>query len=279
MRMSLGGQPKPLFMSALDQVTELLQRCGSNEGVMPPTQLYNEGWMLRLTLNWFDRHRDLEHALAFREGSVWYSEALLGSRFFGETRGDSRAEGWTNADGVIGHFRLRPGGRGDIELLPDARQLIVLEAKLGSGLSGGVKNARRFNQAARNVACIAHHLEKARRPPEALESLAFYLVAPESRINQGLFKEFLELDGPNGIRACVAERVRSFAPKHDEWHADYFERTLVRAAICPITWESIISYIRRVDAGDAASLQMFYDRCRQFNRVDLNLVGDLLTVG
>src|SRR5207247_6976958 len=103
-------------MSAFDQVDHLLARCGTDRTVLPATALYNEGWMLRLVLHWFDNHRAVAHPLAMLEGGSWYSERLLASRFFGKTRGDSRAEGWTSADAVIGHFRLRPGGRGDVEL-------------------------------------------------------------------------------------------------------------------------------------------------------------------
>src|SRR6266550_2201157 len=209
-------------MSAFDQVTDLLARCGTATGVLPPTALYNEGWMLRLVLHWFDHHRTVEHPLAMLEGSSWYSEPLLASRFFGKSRGDPRAEGWTNADAVIGHFRLRPGGRGNVEVIATARQFIVVEAKLGSALSAGTKNTPGFNQAARNVACIAHLLAEARRAPEDLASLGFYVIAPASRIGQGVFSEELRVDGPKGIHASVADRVRSFAPEHDPWLADMF---------------------------------------------------------
>jgi len=41
-----------------------------------------------------------------------------------------------------------------IELLPGARQLTVIEAKMASGLSAGTKHAPNFNQAARNVAAL-----------------------------------------------------------------------------------------------------------------------------
>lgn len=71
---------------------------------MPPTHLYNEGWMLRLVLDWLDRHRDLEHPLALHEGARWYSEALLPSRFLRDEHGDPLAESHTHADGLIGHF-------------------------------------------------------------------------------------------------------------------------------------------------------------------------------
>jgi hypothetical protein len=38
-------------------VGSLLARCSSDGTVLPPTDLYNEGWMLRLVLDWFERNR------------------------------------------------------------------------------------------------------------------------------------------------------------------------------------------------------------------------------
>jgi hypothetical protein len=223
--------------------------------------------MLRTVLQWFDKNRRLPHALGFLDESIWYSEALLGSRFFGHRRGDSRAEGWTNADAVIGHFRLRAGERGDIELLPNARQLVVIEAKLASGLAAGVKNARQFNQAARNVACIAHLLERCGQDPGRFDRLAFIVLAPDSRI--GSFKAALDLEGSLGIRETVAERVRSFSPEHDDWHANSFASTLAKLDIQAISWESVIDHIRSADQTFGQELLRFYGLCKQFNRLEI----------
>ena len=258
----------PDQMPALDIIADLLGRCGTRSSVLPATALYNEGWMLRLVLDWFDCHRTVEHPFAMLEGSRWYSEPLLASRFLGKSRGDSLAEGWTNADGVIGHFQLRPGGRGDIELLRTARQFIVAEAKLGSGLSPGTKNAPTFNQAARNVACMAHLLAEAKCAPEDFARLGFYVIAPESRIRQGVFDEELRIDGPAGITTVVTERVRAFAPKHDAWLADTFRRTVAVASIRALSWEDLLNAIRQFDAASGAALDAFYSQCLEFNRVD-----------
>ena len=51
-------------------VNEILSRCGTETSVLPPTALYNEGWLLRLVLDWLDRHRELEHPLSFMPGSA-----------------------------------------------------------------------------------------------------------------------------------------------------------------------------------------------------------------
>jgi hypothetical protein len=45
--------------------------------------------------------------LLFEDGSRWYSEPLLGSRLRPRRRGDTAGEGFTHADGLIGHFRVR----------------------------------------------------------------------------------------------------------------------------------------------------------------------------
>ena len=112
----------------LAPVASLLSRCGTPISVMPPTAVYNEGWMLRLVLDWFDRNRGIPHELAFAEGARWYSEALLPSRFLATFRADARAESFTRADGLIGHFTVQSGTRGDAVLAPHATQFIVIEA-------------------------------------------------------------------------------------------------------------------------------------------------------
>jgi hypothetical protein len=114
----------------LQRVVELLGRCGSQASVLPPTELYSEGWLLRLVLDSCDRNRNVAHALSFLPGARWYSEALLPSRFLPQRRGDERAESFTHADGIIGHFSIAPGERGEASLLPQARQFVVVEAKL-----------------------------------------------------------------------------------------------------------------------------------------------------
>ena len=261
-------------MRAEDRVAEMLARCGSAAAVMPPTQLYNEGWMLRLALDWYARQPMSEAPLAFSLGARWYSEALLPSVFFATKRGDSRAEGWTNADGVVGHFQLRPGGRGDIELISGASQLVIVEAKLRSGLSAGVKNAPAYNQAARNVACLCHLVERSGREVTADWRLGFYVLAPQSRIDEGIFGSLLSLEGPAGIKAVVAERVKTFAPALDQWHEKHFLRILTRVRIHEISWESILENIRHVDPEAASELALFYQQCLQHNRLTTGAGAD-----
>jgi hypothetical protein len=244
----------------LNTIRELLGKCGSGDSVLPPTELYNEGWMLRLVLNCLEHNRDLEHDLSFLPGSRWYSEALLASQFLPERRDDDRAESFTHADGVIGHFSIRPGERGEAVLLPTAKQLIVIEAKLGSPLSSGVKNDPDFDQAARNVACMAHLIGTAGVSPKSMERLGFFVVAPEQQVQTGLFNELVTKDS---IRRKVAYRVAQYRSTRDAWFRDVFEPVLEHSSVKVLTWEAVIYGI----ASDAfaAGLQDFYRRCLEFN--------------
>jgi hypothetical protein len=218
--------------------------------------------MLRLVLDWASRHPSSIPALSFDEGSRWYSEALLPSRFKPRRRGDTAGEGFTHADGVIGHFRLRDGGRGDIELLPEARQLVVVEAKMASGLSVGTTRAPDFNQAARNVACIAHLISGAGREPSSFVSLGFVLLAPERRIAEGVFATATD---KTAICAAVGRRAEAFDSAAVEWCANCFEPIAQECSVTVMAWESVVAQIASVDSTEGAQLGEFYARCLEYN--------------
>ena len=60
----------------IERVAKLLDRCGDRTSVMPPTELYNEGWLLRVALDWFstdgpsDSQFSLSPGAAMGAGSV-----------------------------------------------------------------------------------------------------------------------------------------------------------------------------------------------------------------
>lgn len=245
--------------SLIEPVTRLLNLCNSPQSIMPPTALYNEGWMLRLVLDWFDRHRDWAHLFAFKESARWYSEALLPSRFLATKRADPFAESHTRADGVIGHFSVQPGLRGEAVLLPEARQFVVIEAKLGSALSAGTKNAPAFDQAARNVACMAHMLNIASVDLSAIESLGFYLVAPQVQIDAGKFEALVTRES---IRSKVASRVSAHSGAHSQWFEASFLPMLACIDLGVISWESILDGL--LHSAEVDVLRAFYDQCLHY---------------
>ena len=238
----------------LERVAQIQGRADEPDSPIRPTEVFNEGWMLRLTLDWMAAEGRPGHPLSFAEGARWSSEALLPSSFLQRHRGDPLAEGWTNADGCIGHYvQQRP--RGDLSLLPDATQFVVIEAKMSSSLSSGTKNAPGFDQAARNVACIAEVLRLASRVPDEMSSLAFLVTAPQAQIEAGIFGDLVT---ERSIQGKVMERAASYSGERDEWLHEWFEPVLESLHIELLSWESLL-------VGAPEALTEFYARCLTYN--------------
>jgi len=244
----------------VDAIVRILAGCHVGDATMPPTELYNEGWMLRLVLDWLARNPNVEHVLSFAPGARWYSEALLASRFLPSARNDTRAEGYTHADGVVGHFTIKPGERGEAVPKPDARQFMVLEAKMGSPLSAGTKNAPAYDQAARNVACIAHVIGAAGLHPKSLDRLAFYVIAPAAQINARVFGSLMT---KASIETKVRQRIAAYEGQCDAWLDKVFLPTLDHIDLRLLSWEEILAPLEKT--AETESLQLFYERCLLFN--------------
>jgi hypothetical protein len=255
---------------ALASINRLLRRARDKEPPFPPTLLFEEGWMLRVVLQWFAETNAQEHELYFAPGARWFSEARLASAFLPRYRGDAYAEGYTNADGVIGHFHIGRIGQAELTLAPDAEQFIVTEAKMFSGLSRGTTRAPTFNQAARNVACMAEIARLANRDPSLIDVLAFYVLAPRQQIDVGKFAGLME---KVSLELVAGERVASYdAPKAD-WFENWFLPTLRAMRVNCLAWEDVIGFIKEADAPFGEDLERFYDRCLEFNRPERQTEG------
>lgn len=240
----------------------MLQTIDQGNPVFPPTTLYNENWLLRLLLNAYHEHggTDLFPVLPDCE---WFSEGLLPSAFLARFRGDPLAEGWTHADGVLGHIHVGSAARGDVSLQQDAKQLVVVEGKMFSPLSKGTRKAPDYDQAARNVACIAELLHRAGQPPEHFDQLAFLLMAPQEQIEAGIFESLVTRAS---IEEKVAQRVKAYDGDRDAWHHDWFLPTLERIRLDTVTWEQAIEDLANHAQQDAEGLAAFYQRCVGFGR-------------
>jgi hypothetical protein len=251
-----------ISVSHMQRAIDLLVRCGTAQAVMPPTALYNEGWMLRLFLDWFSQHELRGHALSFLPGARWYSEALLPSQFAARSRGDPLAESWTHADGVVGHFDLPPG-RGDIRLRADAQQFVVAEAKMFSGLSVGTRRAGTFDQVARTVACMGRKLSQSGIRPESIKRLAFLVVAPGEQRERGVFGNLLD---KQAIGQTVRDRCGAYCGAKTEWFESWFMPTLRKIDVDLLSWEQLCTDVRAADSGGSSELEAFLDLCLQHNR-------------
>ena len=246
----------------LEGIHALIDAAETEPHRFPPTLVYSEGWMLRLVLLCFQTNGAPGHILAFHSGATWFSEALLPSPFSPRHRGDRRAEARTHADGLLGHFSIGSAAKADARLLPDAKQFVVTEAKIHSPLSGGTRNAPAYNQAARNVACIAELLSRANRRPTELQSLAFLVIAPQEHIDEGSISGKLE---KTSIEDAVRTRAQAFSPELDTWLEEWFLPTLQAMTIMAISWEQLIRDIASQDEHTARGLTTFYERCLRYN--------------
>lgn len=247
---------------SLDRIAYLLSALESDTPHFPPTILYEEGWLLRLILDWFAHNRMYEHPLRFLPDATWYSEGSLYSAFQATYRGDPLSETPTRADGVIGHFEISEGSKTGLRLLPDTRQFIVLEAKMNSKLSSGITNAPDYDQAARTVACIAEMLHRANTPAPALDTTGFYVLAPARKIANGDFSAQLK---KASIEGKVRKRVESYGSDELTWYHNWFLPLLQVIDIREISWEDIIDFIIHVDEENGTELNTFYQKCLQFN--------------
>lgn len=248
-----------------ERIKDILERSDTNERVMPPTELYNEGWLLRAALDWFAEHPAVSHELTVPEGARWYSEALLPSQFLARWRGDPLTETYTHADGAVGQFRIGESGAGDLALDGSAKHFVVLEAKLNSKLSSGIKNAPGYDQAARNVACMGHIIALAGCRPETAETLGFFVVAPASQIERGLFEQQLTKES---IEQKVSQRVAAYEDaERKAWFDEWFAPMLERMQVATISWEDVLAAIAAVDEPSGRSFAEFYARCLRYNRL------------
>lgn len=250
--------------NALNDVFEMLSALGTDQSCLPASYLYNEGWMLRLVLKAASEGLLKDLIPPISHPTKWASEAKLFTPF-DAARGNA-SEGLTNVDGIIGDFDWQPGTRTGVRLLPKPSRFEVFEAKMFSKLSAGVTAAKWYDQAVRNVACMAHTLNLQNLKPQErpLDVIGFWVIAPESQINRRLFTIDLE---PGSMRAKIAVRIAQFDGEEQEnldyWREEYFEPLLQqleeRNAIKCTSWEEVIKSI--TDKRCQKSISEFYQRC------------------
>ncbi len=245
------------------RIKAMLEACAAGRPPFPPNVLFNEGWLLRIVLDWFDRHGGDRYPMSPLPGARWFSEAWLPSAFMARYRGDRLAESRTHADAVIGHFTVGEPGTAGLSLTPGARQLVVVEGKLFNQLSSGVRNAPFFDQAARSVACVAEALRRADRDPAAMDDLAFLIIAPRARGDDGVFVWDTSVDA---IASKVRRRVEDYGGERDAWYRDWFEPTLRRIDVRSLSWEDVIEAIAFHQPEQGQVVDAFYGECLRFNR-------------
>jgi len=255
--------------------------CGNN---IPPTLLYNEGWMLRLVLYWFKKNSKADSLLIpFYNGSHWFSEGRLETIFVRKKK-LTIGEGYTVADGVYGNISIGTQdaqnkgkniiakGISDIRLKEDCRQFVAIEAKMFSGFSKGVKNASSFNQVARYIACMAYVVSKSEANLNVINDLAFYAFLPDCQIAKTGIKKLMCKEH---ILKTVKDRITGYNKDKphqeiDEWFTIHFEPFLKKLKLKILSWEEILDYIHGFDEESYSSFNEFYKLCLYYNRNNPN---------
>jgi len=242
-------------MSTIEKINALRQLA---EGINP-TIIYNEGWMIRLlviesmieklNVGWID--------FELLTTKKWTSEAQISSPFEGaELKKHDKYEKKTHADIILGDFDInyeREKKRTEIMIKPHPRVLGIIEAKMGSGLSTGIKNASKYNQASRSICCLANVTKE---NPEC--EIFFAIVAPKTKINDQKSK-FIDQIG--AVKTEIEDR---FKVAEKEYTSEM--RKKVENCKRPIiSYEDWIGKIKDNDVKEA--LNKFYAACKTYNNI------------
>ncbi len=236
--------------------------------LFPPTELYSEGWMLRLVLDAAMRGAPcLPFVLA--PGARWFSEARLASPFLPRMRGDRLAEGFTHADAVVGHLDVAGVTTAGVVPAAGATQFVVLEAKMGSKLSAGTRYAPDYDQLARNVAALAWTVTAEANAPPALTSLGVVVLAPARQL--AAEPSFAHHADKANIRRKVADRIGLYVEDreaHDRlrrWFDGSFVPLLDSMVVACEPWEAALERVGATTE-DGRVLSAFYQRCLHHNQ-------------
>jgi len=242
-----------------------------------PTLIYNEGWMLRLVLNWLSENREnvgMNTNLKFLANSKWYSEAAIPT-FFNHTNVGEGYETYTHADGVFGNIK-EYNGKDYLELEDPCNQFVVIEAKIFSKYSKGNTNGVGYNQVARTIACM---YQMAKTKGIDYKNFAFYTFLPDYKdqkikdYDKFMNENFKKFNKPNGnddsIVSVVKKRIEKFSSSiRQNFDIQSFENFVNNIKIGLFFWEGIMEIIKREDKNGKTytEMQLFYDKCKEYNK-------------
>ncbi len=241
---------------------DMLQKIVGGEYGVNPTLIYNEGWMLRLLLHY--HHEGVScFPIPSDAESKWFSEVQLPTAFKARHRGDPLSENRTNVDGAYGHLKIKTGTKSGLLLDKKAKSFIVLEAKMFSPLSSGIRSTPDFDQAARTVACMARTIQASRASVADIGDLGFYVVAPREQILKGVFSDHMKSLSIMGKVEARIEAYRKDVAIYERlqlWKKRHFEPVLNRIQLRSISWEETIERMALISP-EKAAIREFYGKC------------------
>jgi hypothetical protein len=267
----------------LNKLLELSDCFSLDDKKIPMTDIFNEGWMLRVCLDWYSQQENTseQKLFTFTPTSIWASEAMLSSPFKRRIKsGDKLAEGTTNADGVLGDLVLSKNSKWDLSLQNKPEIFYILEAKMNSKLASGVSNVDNYNQSTRNIACMIRLLINENISLDSNIDLGFYVLAPNSK--SSIFEEPLSL---NFIKKELENRLFKYEEfanlssilwKENDYNEflsfkNTYKMWIEKIDVKFISWETIIDDIKLSDTLYAVQLENYYKRCLEENKVKSKL--------
>ena len=270
-----------------------------NKSPIARSEVFNETWMLRLTLALIhdykngdgefctlsdDHDNKTKKALKRIRAAVtkrWISEGGLEPAF--------EEEGTTWTDAILGDVRLRGESADDNEkaktesnkrkielagISNNNASVVIVEAKMGSELASGITHADDYNQAARNIACLATLLMKKSPNKDDSEALAknsaFYVFAPKSKIDEWKDSE----KDPNAMIetawSTISNQKRTLkrTAREEEKNIEdlkEFVTPIVNNSIA-ISWEEVIESMKADTTGACETSKWFYEEtCAEYD--------------
>jgi len=220
-----------------------------NEVSINPTIIYNEGWIVRLLVieSMLEKISIKNIEFGKLANKKWSSEALIASPFVATKK---NREGYTHADIILGDFDVNYNERGEVVLTDMPEILGIIEAKMGSNLSKGTTNATDYNQASRNVCCLAHTTQNS-------DCHTFFIIAaPQSTIDNYNFEEQIKQ-----ISGQINERFElSEIPYSKE-----IEKKVGECEVSIISYEDWINELKNNEVKEV--LIDFYNQCKKWNKI------------
>lgn len=238
-------------------IIDIINSIDTTQPNVNPTEIYNEGWMTRLLVYYSIQEKSVINGIDFGKIKNWTSEALISSPFI-EGQNKKLREGYTHADMAIGDFDVDYIKRGEIGIGDKAKLFGIIEAKMGSNLSKGTKHAPDYNQASRNLACIAQNTYD--KPTD----IFFSVAAPGKKIEKHDILSQVDLS------TMIYQIEARFAlyDANDPIRANE-QQILSKAKTCKVwvlSYEDWIAQFQNDSVRDL--LNEFYEKCLDWNRIN-----------
>ncbi len=255
-------------MSTVELLNQLIENL---EGSIKPTEIYNEGWMLKGVMEQINEGEIKVDKWKIPKGEMWLSETYVPTFFNAINRKDPLAETATRADGIIGQIQIRKDTKWGIEIKQNCSCLYIVEAKMYSKLSKKVTKASDFNQCARNVACLMKMVYAGienNKITEVPEKVGFYVFLPEKQKN--VFEEVMVKEN---IKQVIEGRLNSYfdddiineiykekKEKELKWLKENLSNFIDKIDIQMIFWEELIESTKNSET--KKQLNEFYKKCQ-----------------